>query len=146
MSFSILKHGNKCGGTLIADATHLFSIRTPSISYGPGGITLGVVEITLDDAPTKGMGFICEKCGTKVLEDFSNVVVRCLACETMKKINEMYTSSQIPAICEECVTVLTVGYEGAIPPSLRYVSNWMSIPKNVPLKKFEEILKSEITF
>jgi len=142
MNFSMLRH-EKCGGNLQVDVTHLFTIRTPSISYTPKGIALGVVEIDLNRG-AKGLAFFCEKCKERIIDNYDKVLATCMACQKSKNVSEIRTLPQISSICEECCEVLTEGYDGDIPAHLKYINSLVTIPKGAKPKKFKALISGEI--
>lgn len=144
MSFSLFKHS--CGGNLHPDITHLFSIRTPSLSIGPGGINIGTVEIQMKSGKSVRIKFRCDSCNELVSPDEpESLVSKCLTCNQLKPIEEMSTSHQIPAICDSCVTVLTEGYTGEIPSVLKPVAEYVTITPEFKLSRISSVFDMNLT-
>lgn len=143
MNFSVLSHKN-CGGYLYADVRDIFCIETPSISISPDGIFLGVLELNLASSKEPKIKFRCGKCNSTLSNDSKDVYAKCLACSKIKEIAVMYTSKEIPCICEDCLESLREENDNPIPEHLLNIASWIRITKSIKVVKLTTILKKKV--
>lgn len=141
MANSPLKH-QKCGGNIFIDISPLLSFTTPSMSFTPEGLVLGVLEFSFKNSSTRNVLYHCEKCGNDIShEDTSKVTVECSVCYKEHSIAKTFTSFSIPVICEHCVEIVT-GRAEPTTEQQRKVAKFLNFGSESKFMPFENILQS----
>lgn len=142
MANTFLKH-KKCNGALYINVASMFILRSPSIGLTSAGVSVGVLQ--LEDRPGGTPTLCCSKCGIDMPMDSEDVVIECSICNKFHPVDRVFSSDQIMAACNNCISMLT----GEKPPTAEVarITEFMIIPRGeIKFVSFSEILKKPVKF
>lgn len=129
MTANMFKHGGKCGGLIVMDASNRFYFSTPSFYLSPDGITLGTMEISENRESTEPR-IKCQKCGESPnLLDEKSVTAQCMFCRRYKYVGDLWTAYPFSCICTSCKGILSGETETKNEELLEVMSYYL-VPKN----------------
>lgn len=144
MTKAMLRHGGTCRGTIALDITKQFYISTPSFSFSPEGISLGITEIS-ERKDSGGASLVCLKCGTGIdLDNEKSIQAQCMFCRKYRTINSLWVSYPFHCVCDSCKNILS-GEQETNDENLLEVMSYYLVPKgSMKFVVLSELLKKPI--
>jgi len=133
-------HHTICHSLLRIDLSKQIKFVATSVAINPFGFNFGAVEVTGTSlSSSSGLGFECPKCGS--LEKKENeVCCQCLVCLKNKPLKEIFTSMEIPYICQDCLKQLTSPDVRKDSEEIKQMREFLSIPDEINFKSILDIL------
>ena len=134
----------RCGGQLFMDILGMFTLRVPSLSVTPEGITVGVCELL---PKTKGSPvFRCSKCDNEIdVTSSDEIQVKCSICHEDHSVTKTFCTYHLDSVCEDCLLMLT----GEKKPTeeIKKITARLVLPKTgIKYVTYAEVLKMKLNF
>lgn len=140
-------HGTKCRGSIVLDLSGLFTFKSPSISIGETGISIGVTEVQsrVNSRPK----FVCQKCNEEFPMDgaLDTVKGKCSVCGEQYLVRTMWTCRELSTVCDSCKEYVGKESLAGAPHKVAEALRYLLLPEADKIKfwRLTEVFKMKIS-